>query len=360
MSALADPAEVGVRLSPSLWLERLPRPAGRPQPSLLHILNGDCAADRLRESGAPGRITLSADVLCEGPAPAGLAPERWRKMRARYLAESGYGDYDDCLARLSEWDRALDDFRSYDEVVLWFEHDLFDQVLLVRLLDWFARQELGWTKLSLVSIGEYPGIHPFHGLGQLTAEQMGGLLESRVPVSAAQRLLARHAWRLFCSPEPIGLELLLRRDTAALPFLAGALHRLLEEFPAVGNGLSRTEQQTLEALVIVGPMPFEALFRAVQWREERPFMGDSSFLRFLRELAVRPRPLLRIEPGANESMRALAVRLTPTGLAVLEGREDWVRIHGVDRWLGGVHLHGAEAAWRWDPRRGRLISPPLL
>ena len=77
-------------------------------------------------------------------------------------------------------------------------------------------------------------------------------------------------------------------------------------------------------------------------------MGDISFDRILRELAAPPRPLLRLEPGAQGSLRSLRIALTASGREVLEGRDDWVRIRGIDRWLGGVHLQGAEAAWRWD------------
>jgi hypothetical protein len=331
------------------------RPQARPAPKLLHVLNGDCAADQLRLSGVPGQITLSADVLHEGPVPAGLPVERWRKVRARYLAESGYGDYDECLTRMSEWDRELERYRSYDEVVLWFEHDLFDQLLLVRLLDWFSTQDLGLTKLSLISIGEHPEVPRFQGLGQLSPPQMADLMEIRQRVAPAQTVLARHAWRVFSAPEPVGIELLLRRDTSALPFLDGALRRHLEEFPSVRNGLSRTEEQALTVLA-EGATSFDDLFRTVQALEERPYLGDTSFLRTLRELAARPWPLVRIEAGHNESTRALQVSLTDTGLGVLRGKQDWVRLHGIERWLGGVHLSGREAAWRWDARLGRMVS----
>ena len=44
------------------------------------------------------------------PAPA-LSPERWRRMRARYLAEQGYDGYDECLARLTAWDREVEGYR---------------------------------------------------------------------------------------------------------------------------------------------------------------------------------------------------------------------------------------------------------
>ena len=325
--------------------------------AMLHVTNGDSAAGTLRLSGVPGMVSITADVLHEGPTPGGLAPERWRKVRARYLAESGYADYDSCLAELTRWDRTLEDFRSYEEIVLWFEHDLFDQLLLIRALDGFAGRNLGGTELSLICIGEFPGIVPFHGLGQLSPQQMASLLDRRQRVNEGQKLLARDAWRAFCAPDPTGLEALLRRDTTPLPFLAGALRRHLEDFPATFNGLSRTERQILRGLADIAGTAgtFEELFRATQRMEERVYLGDSSFLRVLRELASPPRPLVRLDPAPTGSPYPQRIVLTTTGRDVLDGRDDWVRIRGIDRWLGGVHLQGRESAWRWYEAGRRLV-----
>jgi hypothetical protein len=319
----------------------------------LHVTNGDSAAASLRLSGVAGEVSITADVLHEGPTPGGLPPERWWKVRARYLAESGYDDYDSCLAHLSRWDRTLEDYRSYDEVVLWFEHDLFDQLLLIRALSGFAGRSLGGTELSLICIGEFPGVEPFHGLGQLTPQQMATLYPKRQRVHEGQKLLARDAWRAFGSPDPRALEAILARDTSPLPFLAGALRRHLEELPWTSDGLSRSERQILHALR-EGAGTFEEVFRATQRMEERVYMGDASFDRILRELAAPPRPLLRFEPGGAPP-RGSRIALTPTGREVLDGKDDWVRIRGIDRWLGGVLLQGVEAAWRWEPETGRLV-----
>lgn len=330
-------------------------PGGRREPAaarVLHVTNGDLAADLIRLAGVQGDVTLSADALHEGPAPAGLVPERWRKVRARYLAECGYADYDRCLADLTEWDRKLEAFRSYEEVVLWFEADLFDQLQLLRLLDWFGARDLGWGRLSLICIGEFPGVDLFHGLGQLDPQQIASLLHQRRPVTKQQIFLARHAWRAFCAPEPIGLEVALRRDLSALPFLADALRRHLQEFPWTRDGLSRTEREALLG-IDAGFDTFESLFRAVQALEERPFQGDTSFLHVLRRLASGSMPLIRLEPGATT--RSQKLLLTATGRDVLAGREDRIRLEGIDRWLGGVHLQGKKAQWRWDGERSRLV-----
>ena len=42
------------------------------------------------------------------------------------------------------------------------------------------------------------------------------------------------------------------------------------------------------------------------------------------------------------------LELTPSGRAALAGEADHVALNGIDRWIGGVHLSGPEAAWRWD------------
>ena len=350
------PPEPFFAISPERFLQRAKAPA-----RLLHITNGTIAAEILRESGVPGRVTITADVLHEGPTPAGLPPERWRKVRARYLAESGYGGYDECRASLTEWDHALEEHRTVDEMVLWFEHDLFDQLLLIRTVDGLASRDLGLTRLALICIGEHPQVKPFHGLGQLTPEQMAALLPGRRTVTREQITLARHAWRAFCAAEPIGIEVAIRRDTSALPFLAVALHRHLEEFPSLHGGLSRTERQAVAALAAAGgALSFEDLFHATQEMEERRFLGDTSFLHRLHELSDDPRRLVRLEREPGSGPRGVRVILTSTGHDVLEGRDDWVRIHGIERWLGGVHLHGREAQWRWDPERARLVPGALV
>ena len=80
-----------------------------------------------------------------------------------------------CEAALRAQEAALSAFADHEEVVLWFEHDLFCQVQLIYLLDWFAERKLGRTKLGLVCIGEFPGIEYFHGLGQLNEAQLAGI-----------------------------------------------------------------------------------------------------------------------------------------------------------------------------------------
>jgi len=322
-------------------------------PRLLHVLNGDAVRMKLEHSNVPGSFLPYFDVLHEGPVTEATEPLAWRERRARFYAAGGYVSYADALATYDRWDAQLRAFREYDEVVLWFEHDLFDQLLLIRHLDWFSRQELGRTKLSLICIGEHPGFEPFHGLGQLDANQLASLLGTRAPVTPAQFALGRRAWAAFTGDDPAALAALAREDrSATLPFLSGALVRMLEEYPALGTGLPRTERHILE-LLSREPMSPDRLFRAEQECEERVFMGDTTFWGRLRQLAAGAVPLISLdvplwEPSTLSSGR---VAITQAGRDVLAGRADAVHLRGFDRWLGGVHLVaplGGDVPWRHE------------
>jgi len=327
-------------------------------PRILHITNGDSAAGSLRQSALPGDVSIWADVLYEGPVPAGNDDDRWRQARATYLADGNPAQYEEALHAIHEWEDAVDRAHEYDEVILWFEHDLFDQLNLIHLLDRLSRRPEPPNWLTLISVGAFPGVDRFVGLGQLTPDQLESLIDVRAPVSREQTTLARTAWDRFRSDDPRELEALVAGDTSALPFLGAALTRHLEEYPSAYNGLSRTEHELLHVLDARACTAGE-LFRAVQDREERPFMGDLSFFRILRELARGREPLVTWDapPRAGTTASAKAdVRVTEVGRDVLEGHVDHVRLNGVDRWLGGVHLTGTEIAWRWDSSKGRLVS----
>jgi hypothetical protein len=325
-------------------------------PRMMHVLNGDATREIMERSDIPGTYTVWADVLHEGPVPGAVDDEEFRRIRAGFHAGlDHFLTAEEGAAMQRGWDERLATFGDYDEVVLWFEHDLFDQLILIRHLDWFARRDLGRTTLSLICIGEFPGIEGFAGLGQLSPDQLASLLGTRQRVTMRQTELGRSAWRAFTSSDPTALERVLARDTSALPFLHGALTRFLEEYPAVDSGLGRTERQILDGLLRGITKPTD-LFLDLQRHEERIFMGDWTFWARLEMLARGQRPLLRLtERPASQALPTGEIELTDDGRRVAAGELDWIAIGGIDRWLGGVHLVGDRAEWRWDAGRRRLV-----
>lgn len=336
---------------------------------MLHIHCGDSSAEVLRTSGVPGDVIVWADVLHEGPTLAGLAPEDWRALRAKFLASTMAETVsaEHVAAWLKDKDEAMERFHEHEEVVLWFDACLYDQAILVRQLDWFSHRDLGGTTLSLICVGGFAGIAKFKGLGELNPEQMASLPEQRHEVTEEETELARKAWAAFCSPDPSAIERVVETDTSALPFLRDGLVRHLEQFPSMRNGLNRLEKEALEA-VASGCSKLGEVFVATSDKEERPFFGDTTLWLCLERLASARAPALSIEgPGRLPrygdmepvKLDRWTINTTEMGLEVLAGRQDWVRLNGIDRWLGGVHLCGEEARWRWDEATRTLVQEVL-
>jgi hypothetical protein len=165
--------------------------------------------------------------------------------------------------------------------------------------------------------------------------------------------LAREAWDAIRAPHPTALAALLECDTSALPFLATAVRRLLEELPDAGTGLSRTENQLLEPL-LDGPSQPAKLFVASQAPEEAAFVGDAWVWKRLAELQPLVEELPPPPPlGDARTFASAQVSLTGLGRDVLAGKADRIEAAPVDRWLGGMHLDG-DPDWRWDAAAGAV------
>ena len=332
---------------------------------MLHVTNGD--ATRLAECGFGGKIIVWRDILHDGPVPANLNLDAMSQARAEFLHELIPGlSFEKLVSDFRARDQALMSYADHERVLLWFEADLYDQLQILQILDWFADHRLGDVQIQMICIGEFPGVEPFWGLGQLEPEQLKSLLGGEQTLTKSTLQLAAEVWRAYCSPDPFDIERILRKDLSALPYLAQALERHLQQFPALGSGLALTERLILEWL-LKSPSRIDTLFMATQSRESRPFLGDSGFLDlYLRPLIVAEHPLVEMAEGDDlpqpqrfpydrEDWQKM-VKITDVGREVLATGSDHIELNGIDRWRGGVHLYGRQIPWRWDENGQCLVN----
>ena len=148
------------------------------RPTLLHVTDGESAGNTLRQTALGGAVLPWQDTLHEGPIPA-LQREELLRKRARFLADCGWGRQQALLSSLERRDQQLlDALRDDAHVVLWFEHDLYDQL---QLLDVLTLAHTAEAAPELIVIGSFPGKPSFSGLGELTAREPapGGTRGSR-------------------------------------------------------------------------------------------------------------------------------------------------------------------------------------
>jgi len=321
----------------------------------LNITNGDSAAGTLSEAGIEGKIIPWRDVLHEGPVDSSLSLEELSRQRARFIAGTGWDDFAHVSGDFVERDRVIQHLDYFDEIVLWFEDDLYDQLQLIQLLDFFGRSSARKSKsLSLIQVDGY--------IPPLSAAKLKELDAKRSRATFEQLELARRAWQAFGSRDPSSIEALLNENTSALPYLAPALRRQLEEFPAVGSGLSRSEREALTAIEQGHATPVAA-FLEVARQQESIFLGDLVFYSYLERLSDKNNPLVTWTDGTNvvspssEIAREFVngeLTLTPLGREVLARKRDWQTINAESRWLGGVEIQPGGECWRWDPEERAL------
>ncbi|QWU16113.1 protein of unknown function [Paenibacillus sophorae] len=329
---------------------------------MLHITNGDSVADKLRQGAVQGEVVAWREIYSVGPVFRDMAERQNREMRAGYL-ERNLGIPREEYLKNEEQERILRDLQKYNEIVLWFEYDLFDQTMLCYLLHSLAVQALGDTKLSLLCIGDYPGVERFRGLGQLTVKQLQALSGTWRSISERELALGSKMWEAYTSPLPDQHIRFLEEDTSALPFVKKAFEAHLSRIPSVHNRLGVVEQATLETVSGSEYTP-HALFGQVGEQLHILGMGDLEYWHYLRNMSEEPYPLLHIQgleafPDFSHAVPSFAdcrITLTALGRKVLAGEEDYLSLKGKDEWYGGLHLEGQSDPWRWDTSCNRLIK----
>ncbi len=307
---------------------------------IVHICNGDKATAALTRVDLPGEIRTWDDALEQGPLRAVDDDEHYR-TRGTYWASRGRGSAADVAQQLANCDQQIDQAANADELVLWFDHNRPDQIALVRLLARLARHR--WPRqVAMVSIDRHPAVPNFIAIDQLSAEQLAQLWARRTPLSRDAIDEANAAWIAVTAADPRALPFLARR-VKALPFLAGALERQLEELPDPRSGLSRSERELLAAIAR-GETAIPALVDAVRSVDPRYAVTELSASGVITTLER----IGYLSQGGTG--------LTDAGRQALAGSLDRVARHGIDDWCGGVRLLGTGPTWRWDSRERRLFE----
>jgi hypothetical protein len=322
----------------------------------LHIRCGSDIKSRLTEAGFIGDFLEYSDALCQGPL---VDDPAWVDQRATFLADAygpGVGRTREQIAEgLAQAEAELQAAASrYERVVLWFEHDGYDQINLARCLAQFS--ETPPRRMEMVTLEHYPGAMRFIGLGQLPPEALRLLWDERKPVTSQQAQAGQTVWTLLRQPDPTALAVAVAAGIPQLPYLARALRRHCQELPWTANGLGLTQRLILEVLA-EQPRTIGQVFRGLMLeRDPLPFLTDLMLADFVRQMQRVSQPVFTAAFDDNDR-RWFRERLTitPLGRAILAGEVDWLSLSPPQRWVGGVCVRAGQPCWRWDERRGTTV-----
>jgi hypothetical protein len=266
---------------------------------VFHITSGDIAGGSLKKAGLPGEVFVWHDILYDGPRQPGWPSEDTLSARALFLEAFTAGglDKNSILKTLHNQYQKLAEAASYERIVLWFDACLFDQSMFAHILACLTPKRI--REVELLCIDRFPGIEPFHGIGQLQPEQLASLYHCRRPVTEEQFKFAAVVDKAFATQDAVLLTELSEMSKPPLPWVPAAATRWLQEQPDSATGLGRLESLALAAMRAGCETPGK-IFASVAAAETPPqFWGDTTLWAKINGLAERVPPLVQIEGPAD-------------------------------------------------------------
>ena len=291
--------------------------------SLLHITNGDHFTDKLKGLKLKGDIITWREMLCEGRTLTSVGSESFWKTRFEFLNKNYKISKSWFVEKTLKEYRSLCNHKQQDEIVLWFDYDLFCQVNMIAVLSWLKTHRK-YAHISVVSGGENEETGRFACLGHLDDETLLQRYKDKIDLSQDDIEYADYVWQLYCSNNPIRLENLGDYSDFQFEHLGEAVKAHLQRFPTIKNGLNAMENRMLQIAMEKKPKNREAYLAEILDDQSTLGFGDSQYQRAIGRL----KPLF-------SSLKP--VRLTKKGKEILENKTSYYScIRENDVYLGGA------------------------
>lgn len=307
--------------------------------SQLHITNGDNFTERLRQLKYKGAVITWREMLCEGKTETNVGSEAFWKTRFDFLHKQYNVSKSWFIEKTLKEYRSLCSHKQEEEIVLWFEYDLFCQVNMLAVISWL-KMHRRHVRISLVCSGYEDGTNRLFGLNDLSGEQLGKLYDNRVELSQDDIEYADYVWQLYCSNNPIRLENVAEFDHYQFQYLGEAIKTHLKRFPTIRNGLNEIENRVLKVAAEEKPSSKKELLASLLANQGWYGFGDSQYERIVRNL----RPLFH-------SMNP--VRLSKEGKEVLENQANYyAALRSNEVYLGGALKYN----FLYNTEAGRILK----
>ena len=210
----------------------------------LHITNGSILTGFLKELDYDGDILTWEEMLCEGPTMSRINSDAFLKKRASFF--NTYYDIELDIEEIKAELSILDYTENYNEIVLWFEYDLFCHINMlgvIKLLD----QKKVQLPLFLVCSGRIEGEKNLKGLSELSPVQLNKHFSERIKLTNKDIELAKSIWNIYCGRDHNLLKPYIV-ISSSFKYLNNCLKAHLKRFPDSKSGLNVLEQNLLEII----------------------------------------------------------------------------------------------------------------
>ncbi len=291
--------------------------------SQLHITNGDSFTQRLEQLELKGEIITWREMLCEGKTETNVGSESFWKTRFDFLHKNYKVSKSWFVEKTLKEYRSLCNHKQQDQIVLWFEYDLFCQVNLLAVISWLKSYRRH-AEISLVCSGREDTTDKLYSLNDLSDEQLLELYNNKKILSQGDIEYADYVWQLYCSDNPIRLENLTDYEDYQFAYLGDAIKAHLHRFPTIKNGLNAIENKVLEISAVQKPKSRKILISNLLENQGMYGFGDIQYDRVITNL----KPLFS---------SLTPVKLTRKGKDILDCKTSYYSyIRDNEAYLGGA------------------------
>ncbi|MBP1841181.1 DUF1835 domain-containing protein [Formosa algae] len=210
----------------------------------LHITNGSSLTTYLNELEFEGDILTWHEMLCEGPTIEDINSSKFIQVRQQFLQE--FYDIEADIIKVKQDLDKLDCAECYNEIILWFEYDLFCHINLIAVISLLVQKKIK-LPVFLVCSGRVHGVKDLKGLSELSSSQLTDHYEARVRLTADDIDLARTLWQLYNGKDHNLLKPYIVKHSS-FDYLSNCLKAHLQRFPNSLNGLSELELNILKII----------------------------------------------------------------------------------------------------------------
>ena len=251
----------------------------------LHILNGDSTKQIFSNAALEGDIIVWREMLCEGSIHKNVGSDAfWKNRYAFFEKEIG-------IAKLEYFDKTikeltkLEDLSNYNEVILWFEFDLFCQVNLIALCSYLLKNYRKDIHYSLVCTGKEKGTKHLRTLSDYSPNDFVLLFENRIRLSKHDLLFAEECWHKYVENIYEELQQFNFNRSAKFRYLQKAIDQHLKRFPDK-NSLNQIQNKILELIEAGYSKKIDILKGLLQWQQKETVygFGDLQYALYLEKL----------------------------------------------------------------------------
>ena len=212
----------------------------------LHIANGDDIFDRLKILEIPGEVLIWREMLCEGPTLDDITSPEFEQMRQKFLEENYHISAQEYEAEFISELIKLKTLNLYDEIILWFEFDLFSHINMLAAISHIVKRQ-DQVPVYLVCSGWVRGENKLLPLSELNQKQFQDHYQGKMLLTQEDLETASLIWEIYCSANPLRIKAEIKK-TSNFQYLSSCLRAHIERYPNVKTGLNTLETNVLKLI----------------------------------------------------------------------------------------------------------------